>query len=1333
MGGKSGTTTQTVQIPPEVLARYNSVNAQAQKVAQQPFQQYSTDPNAFVAQLTPEQQQGIGNINQYANYAQPAYTSALGQTQVGMNQVAANQNLAQPYYQTATGQTLGATQNLQQAAGLAQPAYNAALAGTVGAMGGYNPQAFQSGVQGYMSPFIQNAMNATAAQMQNVNQQQQQALSGNAINAGAFGGDRSGIAQANLMNQQNLALGQTLGQMAQQGYQSAAQNYLTGLGQQGALAGQLGQLGAGEQLAAIQGQQAVLGGAQQLGNLGAQQQTAALQGVPLTYAGAAQLGQLGAGAQGAGLAGAQAQIGAGTLQQQTNQAGLSALYNQFLQQQAYPFQVAQFLANIAEGTGALSGSTTTTTQPMPFFSDRRLKENVERIGETDEGLPIHKFNYKGDPQKHIGFMADEVEKVHPEAVGLHPSGYKMVDYDRATSEGGAVGPQHAGLGFADGGSVYDQGSSSIGDYLMRQQAMYEKLFGSPAGQRSLSGIPGVASRVPESQQVSHQLMTAGAAPKIQSEDVMSDLAGLDKSTSAAKSLYDKAKALTSQPAQKQPDIITGKPSPDTPMPPVRPDDIDIDTSNNPDFRAGGRIHRAAGGDLPYEDTSGDQKLDIPEEENKYGLVTPQNPTGQSGGGSGLGQALGLAKGLGTLGMDVLGGTASMGTMGSDLLAILPFLAKGGRVHKDDGGGLTPSEAGYDPAKDPLYGPVAPPPLEPVREIKSEKPIGYTAEEATPPQKLTGSDFWRDYASKSAVKAGLNPTTALGIGQLESAFNPFGKPGDEGSSFGIYQLHYGGMSNKYPHSGLGDLFTKETGYDLRDPNVRNDPDVVKAQIDWTTNYMAKHGIKDWSTAKMLTSGQPVPTTGGGTGGGDFGGAGVGATNAAAGLGGAGGTAPAPTVGQAAPTEGQTSSKGGLGDFLTSEKFLIPLLSGIGTMASSKSPFLGAAILQGLGGGAKAYEDIQNQMLERQALQPVAQQRQIETMNSLVNGLMNYNATNGTNLSLPEYARMVGYTGPIPPSAQPSAQPYVATSTAASGQPQVGVSPAMSPQELQTAVVPRDGVQIPAMSDPLSLRSFIQKYGMSTTPAIQEIVKTAQHNLDQITATGKTTDVNGNQINAPGAIASGQQGLTADQRVKLSGAFEERGQAFRPASQQIMQNLRDLEDVYAQLKSGPETAAKANFDRVMSALDPKNNFPALHTSDAGKYDEAVKSAIQLQIAQLQGMSQKAPASELSTLSAQIPLPNLSPEAIHKIISRTKANIDYQQKMYDEYDPEASGYNVSSYQKKFFAENPYEKFVEETEKGMKPAAGTSSSSGLVEGQTSKSKSGRPIVVKNGEWVYQ
>ena len=61
------------------------------------------------------------------------------------------------------------------------------------------------------------------------------------------------------------------------------------------------------------------------------------------------------------------------------------------------------------------------------FSDRRLKRNIVKIGEYLNGLAKYSFTYIWG-EKAIGAMADEVEKLIPEAVITHPSGYKMVDY-----------------------------------------------------------------------------------------------------------------------------------------------------------------------------------------------------------------------------------------------------------------------------------------------------------------------------------------------------------------------------------------------------------------------------------------------------------------------------------------------------------------------------------------------------------------------------------------------------------------------------------------------------------------------------------------------------------------------------------------------------------------------------------------------------------------------------------------------------------------------------------------------------------------------------------------
>lgn len=65
--------------------------------------------------------------------------------------------------------------------------------------------------------------------------------------------------------------------------------------------------------------------------------------------------------------------------------------------------------------------------PVGTFSDRRLKRNIVKIGEYLNGLAKYSFEYIWG-EKSIGAMADEVEKLIPQAVMLHPSGYKMVNY-----------------------------------------------------------------------------------------------------------------------------------------------------------------------------------------------------------------------------------------------------------------------------------------------------------------------------------------------------------------------------------------------------------------------------------------------------------------------------------------------------------------------------------------------------------------------------------------------------------------------------------------------------------------------------------------------------------------------------------------------------------------------------------------------------------------------------------------------------------------------------------------------------------------------------------------
>ena len=63
-----------------------------------------------------------------------------------------------------------------------------------------------------------------------------------------------------------------------------------------------------------------------------------------------------------------------------------------------------------------------------LFSDIRLKENIEPVGK-ENGYNLYKFNYIGKPDKtYIGVIAQEVEKIKPEAV-TEINGFKAVNYD----------------------------------------------------------------------------------------------------------------------------------------------------------------------------------------------------------------------------------------------------------------------------------------------------------------------------------------------------------------------------------------------------------------------------------------------------------------------------------------------------------------------------------------------------------------------------------------------------------------------------------------------------------------------------------------------------------------------------------------------------------------------------------------------------------------------------------------------------------------------------------------------------------------------------------------
>jgi hypothetical protein len=62
-----------------------------------------------------------------------------------------------------------------------------------------------------------------------------------------------------------------------------------------------------------------------------------------------------------------------------------------------------------------------------FASDRRLKQDIEPTGGQLAGAPLYWFRYRGQPELHVGVMADEVRPLHPDAV-VEIGGFDAVDY-----------------------------------------------------------------------------------------------------------------------------------------------------------------------------------------------------------------------------------------------------------------------------------------------------------------------------------------------------------------------------------------------------------------------------------------------------------------------------------------------------------------------------------------------------------------------------------------------------------------------------------------------------------------------------------------------------------------------------------------------------------------------------------------------------------------------------------------------------------------------------------------------------------------------------------------
>lgn len=83
----------------------------------------------------------------------------------------------------------------------------------------------------------------------------------------------------------------------------------------------------------------------------------------------------------------------------------------------------QKLANQQSALGGLFGLGSTA---LSFFSDKRLKRDIVKVG-TLKGFNLYRFKYLWDDVLHLGFIAQEVEQKRPDAV-FEVCGFKAINY-----------------------------------------------------------------------------------------------------------------------------------------------------------------------------------------------------------------------------------------------------------------------------------------------------------------------------------------------------------------------------------------------------------------------------------------------------------------------------------------------------------------------------------------------------------------------------------------------------------------------------------------------------------------------------------------------------------------------------------------------------------------------------------------------------------------------------------------------------------------------------------------------------------------------------------------
>ncbi len=318
----------------------------------------------------------------------------------------------------------------------------------------------------YTNPYESQVVNQSMADLDRARQIQQMQQNAKMGAAGAFGGSRHGIAQAESNRAFYDRAGAMAGQLRQQGFQNAQQMAQQDLQRQmqASLANQQAQLtasranqqteqtGLARQLqAGMANQNVEQQGLQRMLQAGLANQSAGLQGAGQRLQAAGQLGRLSQQGfdMGRTLTGDVREQG--NLQQLMQQQLIDAAKQQFAGYTGAPASTIGYLSQ-ALGASTIPQSQQTTKQngimdyltmgtQLAALSDMRLKTNIKELGRLDNGLGVYSWDWTEDADNaglsnsmRLGFIAQEVEEVMPENVVTMPSGYLAVNYGNIFEE-----------------------------------------------------------------------------------------------------------------------------------------------------------------------------------------------------------------------------------------------------------------------------------------------------------------------------------------------------------------------------------------------------------------------------------------------------------------------------------------------------------------------------------------------------------------------------------------------------------------------------------------------------------------------------------------------------------------------------------------------------------------------------------------------------------------------------------------------------------------------------------------------------------------------------------